>query len=76
MASPTWKRVGLAAAAAVALLLLLAGGGLWLLSSGTRFAVRPGDPAPSVTFTGTDGTAVRLEDLRGRIVLLDFWSST
>jgi peroxiredoxin len=31
--------------------------------------------APDVTLRRQDGTAVRLDDLKGRVVLVDFWAS-
>jgi thiol-disulfide isomerase/thioredoxin len=34
----------------------------------------PGDPI-DLTFTAVDGTAVDLNDLRGKVVLLDFWAT-
>ena len=35
-----------------------------------------GSTAPAVAFTALDDSAVSLESLRGKVVLLDFWSST
>ncbi|MBI4202992.1 MAG: TlpA family protein disulfide reductase [Chloroflexi bacterium] len=35
---------------------------------------RPG-PAPALTLTTLDGQEVTLEDLRGKVVMVDFWSS-
>src|SRR2546421_4229321 len=32
-------------------------------------------PAPDVQFTKLDGSALRLKDLRGRVVLLNFWAT-
>ena len=34
-----------------------------------------GKPAPAFTLTSADGTAVSLESLRGKVVLLDFWAT-
>lgn len=34
-----------------------------------------GLPAPDVTFTLLDGSSVRLADLRGKVVVLDFWAT-
>jgi beta-lactamase regulating signal transducer with metallopeptidase domain/thiol-disulfide isomerase/thioredoxin/protocatechuate 3,4-dioxygenase beta subunit len=36
---------------------------------------RPGDMAPDFAFTSFSGETVRLSDLRGRYVLLDFWAT-
>jgi peroxiredoxin len=41
--------------------------GLWALLSGQR-------PMPAVTFTLTDGTTLDSQDLRGKRVLINFWS--
>lgn len=32
-----------------------------------------GEPAPDLVATRTDGSVVRLEELRGRVVLVNFW---
>ena len=34
-----------------------------------------GEPAPNVTLTLLDGTPLRLADLRGKVVVLNFWAS-
>lgn len=34
-----------------------------------------GEPAPDVTLTPLDGTPLRLADLRGSVVVLNFWGS-
>ncbi len=34
-----------------------------------------GQPAPDVTLTGLDGKAIRLADLRGKVVYLDIWAT-
>lgn len=36
--------------------------------------VRPGTPAPSISLIGTDGKKYTLDDFKGKIVYLDFWS--
>ncbi len=46
---------------------LLLAGGVWFLASGTR-------PMPEVSFTLTDGRQLHSTDLRGRSVLINFWS--
>lgn len=40
---------------------------------GEKIAV--GHAMPEVEFTGLDGRRVRLSDLRGRVVLIDFWAT-
>lgn len=37
--------------------------------------IAAGTPAPDFTLLATDGTPVRLADLRGKLVLLDFWGT-
>ncbi len=41
-----------------------------------RQTVRVGDVAPDFALTGLDGTTVRLSDLRGQHVVLEFGSIT
>lgn len=37
---------------------------------------KPGQPAPYISLVGEDGKKITLEDLRGKIVYFDFWSSS
>ena len=37
--------------------------------------IRPGQEAPGFALPRLDGTTVRLEDLRGKVVLLNFWAT-
>lgn len=70
------RRLAIAAALILPLLALLA-----LLGYG--FTVEPryipspllGHPAPAFTLPLFDGTTLRLADLRGRVVLVNFWAS-
>ncbi len=43
--------------------------------AGPVVGVRPGDLAPPFDVPGLDGPRVRLADLRGRPVVLDFWAA-
>ncbi len=36
---------------------------------------QPGQPAPEISLPGIDGTIVHLSDLKGKVVLIDFWAS-
>ena len=72
-----WTPVGLA------LLLLLALGAIWWFGrDGESTAERErrtgnvqGEAAPDVTLTLLDGRPLRLSDLRGKVVVLNFWAS-
>ena len=44
-------------------------------NSRTASTTGPGRVAPSISFKDLDGAAVRLSDVKGRVVLLDFWAS-
>ncbi len=35
----------------------------------------PGRPAPSFALPGLDGKTVRLEDFRGKVVMIVFWAT-
>jgi cytochrome c biogenesis protein CcmG/thiol:disulfide interchange protein DsbE len=48
---------------------------LSLLAAITAGAGTAGRPAPAIELHAADGAAVRLADLKGRVVLLDFWAS-
>jgi len=63
-------------AAAITPLLLLAAWGLILVArpAAPRVA-QVGDPAPNFVLTDLDGNGLRLEDLRGRPVIVNFWAS-
>ena len=37
--------------------------------------IKPGQPAPNLTLTDPDGKTVELTDLKGQVVLLDFWAA-
>ena len=41
----------------------------------TDAQVRKGQPAPDITLPDTTGHALSLQDMRGKVVLIDFWAS-
>ena len=59
------------------LLLLAVLGGVLLVRSGVVTApmARIGAPAPAFSLTALDGSPVRLEELAGRPVIVNFWAS-
>jgi cytochrome c biogenesis protein CcmG/thiol:disulfide interchange protein DsbE len=63
-------------AAAVVPLLLLAAWGALLLVNRAQAIVRIGDPVPAFALADLDGNPVRLSDLRGRPVIINFWASS
>jgi cytochrome c biogenesis protein CcmG/thiol:disulfide interchange protein DsbE len=62
--------------AAVAPLLLLAAWGALLLANRAQPVVRIGDQAPAFALADLEGNPVRLSDLRGRPVIINFWASS
>jgi cytochrome c biogenesis protein CcmG/thiol:disulfide interchange protein DsbE len=63
-------------AAALAPLLLLAAWGLVLLARPAAPSVaRIGEPAPDFALADLDGNPLRLDDFRGRPVIVHFWAS-
>lgn len=68
-AVPTWARVGIYGA--VFALLGLLGWGLARAQAGPRSAGR----APEFSLTTFDGEAIALADLRGKVVVVNFWAS-
>jgi cytochrome oxidase Cu insertion factor (SCO1/SenC/PrrC family) len=76
MAINRWfKWIAIAAAAMIVLIVALAGAGLWYLSARIAPDVEVGQAMPAITMERFDGEPVSLESLRGRVVVLDFWSS-
>src|ERR1043165_2513331 len=55
-------------------LTLTAMSAVWLLTGAVPSATTA-PPVPSVLLHRADGTAVRLEDFKGKVVLVDFWAS-
>lgn len=63
------------AAAVAPLLILVAWGVLLLAAPGVPSVVRVGDQAPSFSLADLDGKPIRLSDLHGRPVIVNFWAS-
>lgn len=70
---PAWKRRLMSGtlAAFTGLLLLM----LLMPRSGADISLSPGEMAPDFTLQSLDGEMVRLSDLRGQPVVLNFWAS-
>jgi len=64
------------AGAALAPLLLLAGWGALLLASHAHATLRIGDQVPAFALADLDGNPIRLSDLHGRPVVVNFWASS
>ncbi len=45
------------------------------VSVNVRTILQPGDPVPDLEVASTNGKKMKLEDFRGKVVLLDFWAS-
>jgi cytochrome oxidase Cu insertion factor (SCO1/SenC/PrrC family) len=60
----------------LAVLLVAGGGGLAWLASRLAPDVALGTAGLDATLTAHDGTPLSVSSLRGKYVLLDFWSST
>lgn len=75
-----YGRLGRYSPLALGLLLVLAVGGVWwgqrgALTTEPGLKVAAGEAAPDVTLTLLDGTPLRVADLRGNVVVLNFWAS-
>jgi cytochrome c biogenesis protein CcmG/thiol:disulfide interchange protein DsbE len=68
-----WRRLAITSAAVLIVLLILAYG----FRRDPRFIPSPllGRQAPSFSLTLFDGSSLRLEDLRGKTVFVNFWAS-
>ncbi len=55
---------------------ILLGGTLLVLLNSSAWAVRIGAPAPDFTLPDLTGHKITLSSLRGKVVLLNFWSTT
>jgi peroxiredoxin len=45
------------------------------IGAGTFAQVKKGEPAPEISLPGANGSVVNLSDLKGKVVLIDFWAS-
>ena len=65
-------RIGLLLAVLLAALVLLAG----CLSGAQAAPPKVGESAPDIAFTTLEGRPMKLSELRGQVVLLNFWATT
>ncbi len=70
-----WIMLALIAASAAAILLLPDGSRPDSAPTDPAALVKPGDTAPDFTVEMFDGSHVTLSDLRGKVVLLNFWAT-
>lgn len=49
----------------------------WILGSGHQQVIKPavGDKAPPISIASPEGKVLKLSDLKGKVVLVDFWAS-
>src|SRR5215217_3196727 len=75
-----YGRIGRYSPLALGLLLALVVAGIWWTQRDaaldtTSLGTLAGEPAPDVTLTLFDGSPLRLSDLYGRVVVINFWAS-
>jgi peroxiredoxin len=75
-----YGRLGRFSPLVLGVLLLLVVAGTWWVQRDARPGAAPlgqmtGEPAPDVALTLLDGSSLRLADLRGDVVVLNFWAS-
>ena len=75
-----YGRFGRYSPLAMGLLLAIVVAGIWWTQrdaapGAARLGQRAGEPAPDVTLVLLDGSPLRLSDLRGDVVVVNFWAS-
>jgi peroxiredoxin len=75
-----YGRIGRYSPLALGLLLALVVAGIWWTQrdatpGAASLGQMAGEPAPDVTLTLLDGSPLRLSDLRGQVVVVNFWAS-
>src|SRR5215213_7489456 len=75
-----YGRIGRYSPLALGLLLAIVVGGIWWIQrdaapDAPSLGQMEGEPAPDVTLTLLDGSPLRLADLRGQVVVVNFWAS-
>jgi cytochrome c biogenesis protein CcmG/thiol:disulfide interchange protein DsbE len=75
-----YGRIGRYSPLALGLVLALVVAGIWwtqrgVSPGGASLGQMAGEPAPDVTLTLLDGSPLRLSDLRGNVVVVNFWAS-
>ena len=75
-----YGRIGRYSPLALGVVLVLVVAGIWwtqrdVSPGGASLGQMAGEPAPDVTLTLLDGSPLRLSDLRGNVVVVNFWAS-
>jgi thiol:disulfide interchange protein len=75
-----YGRIGRYSPLVLGLVLALVVAGIWWTQrdagpDAASLGQMAGEPAPDVTLTLLDGTPLRLSDLRGNVVVVNFWAS-
>jgi peroxiredoxin len=75
-----YGRIGRSSPLVLGLLLALVVAGIWWTQrdappGAASLGQMAGEPAPDVTLTLLDGSPLRLSDLRGQVVVVNFWAS-
>ena len=59
----------------IGVMLLLMGGISWVFAQEKETLVKVGDRVPSFEVKMFDGTEIKIDDLKGKVVLINFWAT-